>query len=104
EEALVRKLGGALARAGAAREVNAEAEQHGDTEARAERELGQVAALLRERGARGREAHVDVAVGDGVSVLDRVLVVAPRVGGDGGINAFAANGDLEMVIGVEPVD
>ncbi len=97
EQFLVGELGGALAGAGAAREVHAEAEEDGDAEAGGEGELGEVAAVARKEDRGGSKADADTPVRDGELLLDRQGSVERAVVRREGEDAVVGDGDDDIV-------
>ena len=98
----VGEFGGALAGAGAAGEVDAEAEEQRDAEAGAEGELGEETAFLFQRRGRGCKGKSDTAVEDGVGAFDGEAGVGAFVGNFGGAeDGFGADADVDDVVGAE---
>jgi hypothetical protein len=95
------ELGGALAGAGAAGEVERDAEENRDAEAGEEGELGEEAAVLIEGIVGRREAEADAEAGDGDGAVDGHLVVARGVGDVLVEDVLAAEGDGDVVIAGE---
>jgi|GEM_PF-3812663 len=101
-EFAVGELGGALTGAGAAGEVDAEAEEEGDAEAGAEGELGEEAAFVLQGFGGRRKGKTDTPVEDGVGFFDAESGGGRFAGKIGGFeDGLVADADLDVVVGAE---
>ena len=103
EEFFVGEFGGALAGAGAAREVEGDAEKDRDAEAGEQGEFGEEAAVLGEGGVGRGEAEAHAAAGDDDGFVDGEFVVAGAVVGEAAVDDLVVDRDGDVVVDAEVI-